>query len=813
MSGDRIVAMFSAEKRPTLLGYILLLAFLALYGATLQQFVSTADNAEFQLVGTQLGLAHPPGFPLYTLLAHAMTRLPISIAPHIKINFLSAITSSLTLLFIYLSSYRLSRNVWASWAAAAALGTATTFWQQAVYANVRSMTALFAAICIWSLICWHEKQETDHYYLIVFALALGFGFTHHLSLAFMGLAMVLWVLWQNWRSWRWLPFGLFGLLPWVYLPLVSADLRTPTAFLNYALGLGFGGDFFYFITPADIWARLGIMLNVLTFQTHWIILLFALIGVLVYWQINRPIVGLLLTTFGLHTFITATYRAPQTVEYMLPAYVPLAICVALAIGQPKRHKQQWLRIGLGIVLTSVILFEANTKLRSFRMLAIDHHAEQYANDLLASAAGGSQILSNWHWFNTLRYLQSSRETAEIVYVVPSGTSYAANWVTMIEENLAAQRTTLATNDWPEFDYQLPIAEPIGKAQQWSAMPHNRLPDRFQAADLTLGQWLNIVGYEVNKGVLTVGEETAVDVVWKPLIADLPPASLFVHLVGADGQIYAQSDVAARPVAEGVTITRFYLTPRWGAPSGNYRLLVGAYLADGTALVDSAENPRPLLTFLSLHAKSWQPYTRNPLNRIADNGDRLIGYDYDCTLADQPRSYHHYQTANNQYYSKTVAGLQAPVALRRTPRCNTYVPLGHGIVWLGSHHPQSLHANNTYKLTQQFVSTHPIVHDLAVSVSLTGFADDGVTWAWQELHDSIPAMGAIPTLKWIQGSWVRDPHWVSVPDSATVGQTVEARLTIYDAFTNRPIPILDERITQQGGGIPLFRTSIEPTSRQ
>ena len=105
-SGDRIMGMLSAE-RPTLYGYLLCLVFLALYTATLQQFISTADNAEFQLVGQQLRLAHPPGFPLYTILAHGITRLPFTLAPHIEINFLSAITSSLTLLFVYLSSYRL----------------------------------------------------------------------------------------------------------------------------------------------------------------------------------------------------------------------------------------------------------------------------------------------------------------------------------------------------------------------------------------------------------------------------------------------------------------------------------------------------------------------------------------------------------------------------------------------------------------------------------------------------------------------------------------------------------------------------------
>ena len=114
--------------------------------------------------------------------------------------------------------------------------------------------------------------------------------------------------------WRWLPVGLVGLLPWVYLPIVSAELRAIEPFLTYALGLGFGGDFFSFITPRDLWARAGVMLSVLRFQFGSFLLIAALIGSYLLRRKNRPIASLLIATFATHTFITATYRAPQTVE-------------------------------------------------------------------------------------------------------------------------------------------------------------------------------------------------------------------------------------------------------------------------------------------------------------------------------------------------------------------------------------------------------------------------------------------------------------------------------------------------------------------
>jgi hypothetical protein len=100
-----------------------------------------------------------------------------------------------------------------------------------------------------------------------------------------------------------------------------------------------------------------------------------------------------------------------------------------------------------------------------------------------------------------------------------------------------------------------------------------------------------------------------------------------------------------------------------------------------------------------------------------------------------------------------------------------------------------------------------LRDLIVSVRLIGFEEDGVHWAWWDLSDGVPAMGAIPTLKWIGGSRVRDPHWLTIPAEARPGQTVGPVVRLYDAFTNRPLPILDERLNQVGPWIPLGTTTL------
>ncbi|NHZ72369.1 MAG: DUF2723 domain-containing protein, partial [Aquificales bacterium] len=172
------------------------LIFLALYIVTLAPDLLPADNGEYQLVAATLGVAHPPGFPLYTLLGNLFTRLPFGATPAYRVNLLSAVTSTATLLIVLATVYRLTKSYLGSITAVLTLATATTYWAQATTANIRSLTALFAALAIFALIGFREatqatnRKQADRY-LILFALAMGFGLAHHLSLAFMALIFLL----------------------------------------------------------------------------------------------------------------------------------------------------------------------------------------------------------------------------------------------------------------------------------------------------------------------------------------------------------------------------------------------------------------------------------------------------------------------------------------------------------------------------------------------------------------------------------------------------------------------------------------------
>src|SRR6476659_9145750 len=67
---------------------------LEIYISTLAPTVTLVDSGELTVAARFLGVAHPPGFPLYLMLAHLFSLIPIgSVA--VRVNFASAFFAAL----------------------------------------------------------------------------------------------------------------------------------------------------------------------------------------------------------------------------------------------------------------------------------------------------------------------------------------------------------------------------------------------------------------------------------------------------------------------------------------------------------------------------------------------------------------------------------------------------------------------------------------------------------------------------------------------------------------------------------------------
>src|SRR6266702_5916552 len=191
----------SDERPPYLLAGCVALGALILYVATLAPTTQFWDTSEYIAAAYVLGIPHPPGNPLFVIIAHAWGLLPLAAGYAERINLLAAVTSAVAAGCWFLIGERWIRGwvparlprLLAAVAGALVAATAFTVWNQSVVnEKVYTLSLLSIALVLWLIVRWDDQpagEGHDHHLLmIVFLLAL--TSTNHMMGVLVGPAIV-----------------------------------------------------------------------------------------------------------------------------------------------------------------------------------------------------------------------------------------------------------------------------------------------------------------------------------------------------------------------------------------------------------------------------------------------------------------------------------------------------------------------------------------------------------------------------------------------------------------------------------------------
>lgn len=239
--------MKTANSRPDisrLLPIPLFFATFALYALTSARATLFGDPSEYQFISAIAGIAHPPGYAFYILLAKLwQTLVPVeSIA--FRTNLLSAAVGAWVVTGVYLivhdlqsaisdarpftrsSPFTIRISPLASLFAALCLAVSPDLWQHSIHANAHVVSAALAVTHLWLLIRWWRTEQDG--WLAAFALTVGLAATHHpitlIGIPAYGLFIIA-VRPRILRQWQVLLVSagclLVGLAPLLYYPLRS----------------------------------------------------------------------------------------------------------------------------------------------------------------------------------------------------------------------------------------------------------------------------------------------------------------------------------------------------------------------------------------------------------------------------------------------------------------------------------------------------------------------------------------------------------------------------------------------------------------
>ena len=162
-------------KWNTLLGWLVFLMASTVYLMTIESTASLWDCGEYITAAYKLEVGHPPGAPLFMVLGRLFSFFAAPESVAVWINALSAISSSLTILFMFWSLTLLIKKIILSQQkeltsgnqiaifTSAAIGSlaytfSDSFWFSAVEGEVYAMASLFTAVIFWAILKWDEEM-------------------------------------------------------------------------------------------------------------------------------------------------------------------------------------------------------------------------------------------------------------------------------------------------------------------------------------------------------------------------------------------------------------------------------------------------------------------------------------------------------------------------------------------------------------------------------------------------------------------------------------------------------------------------------
>ncbi|XP_034432755.1 transmembrane protein 260 isoform X1 [Hippoglossus hippoglossus] len=207
----------------------------ALYVPCVQRTVPGGDSGELITTACELGVAHPPGYPLFTLLARlAMFFLP-SLSPAHSVNLMGGLLGAAACGALCITVCRLAGPGPGAVLTGGLFAVSRLSWQWSMVAEVFTLNNLFVGLLFFSIASFHCAQDARKRSKIAHwgALCCGLGLCNQHTLVLYILVVIPWVF-HRLHSHQELSLRvvvslgvcfLAGFLPYVYLP-VSSYLNT-----------------------------------------------------------------------------------------------------------------------------------------------------------------------------------------------------------------------------------------------------------------------------------------------------------------------------------------------------------------------------------------------------------------------------------------------------------------------------------------------------------------------------------------------------------------------------------------------------------
>ncbi len=438
---------------------VFLITFIV-YALTAAPGVTYTDSGELAAVCKTLGVAHQTGYPLFVLLGHLWTLMPLPFTTIFSLNLMAAFFTSLSaVVFMHLclqlldfvSSHKYMKSViqdakkrkhvsysmrkikplieakhvlMLAFIMSLVYGFAKTVWAQANYIEVYSLHLLLINLILLTFIKGILSDEKSVRYFYLTAFLIGLSLTNHGSTVYL-LPGILFFYFkrpgelftfskERFKLLLWLLIPFFtGLSLYLYLPIISS---TSPEFNIGDVSRGFD-KLFYHISGrqySEFWFKgyefkghIAEFFTLIPYQLAWFGIIPALIGLHRLFTASRSLFLFLLLNILVSGFFAVNYGIHDIESYFLTAYIAFILMAAVGIYELLENTNNKDRVRFIVpahLLLPLILVFMNIKEND---RSKDYLVSEYTRILTENVEKNAVIISQkWDWFaSAFWYLQ------------------------------------------------------------------------------------------------------------------------------------------------------------------------------------------------------------------------------------------------------------------------------------------------------------------------------------------------------------------------------------------------------------------------
>jgi len=423
----KLISLFN--KTYSLVAALMITIFL-IYYYSLCPTVYLIDSGELAAVSYTLGIAHPTGYPLYTLISYFFAHLPGE--PIKNLNLLSALFTTVAAAFLYLTAKQILRDKISPLLCASLFAFSLTMWRTSVTNEVYPLAALFAILIIYSL--FRLRNDRGFYFIMYL---IGLSLTNHIIIFSLTIPVFCYLVFVYRPSLKKIMFGILCVLLGVslYLYLITrtfggAELGWGNTYnLNRLIWHVTGKQYQVWMFTVSLRETLNNLFNGFTMLLKdflFILIIPVFFGFYHLFRVERKHFWLLTSIFLLNLLYTINYPIPDIESYYIPGFIALILILTYGLALTKKYLKWFIVLPIAVIIPILNYNQCTLKENTFGLDFSEAHIEQLPQKSLL-------VCSYWDIYSPTIYLRKVKGIRRDLIIIDKELLRRTWYIKYIEE--------------------------------------------------------------------------------------------------------------------------------------------------------------------------------------------------------------------------------------------------------------------------------------------------------------------------------------------------------------------------------------------